>query len=100
MDCNSVRPFAKEGAGLHTESMRMTTGQIDEARESPEEDVAKLGDRIYYVRHGDISPAIEAAWQEVIHRRIAELESGRVRGIPLEEALARARAVVAPTCEN
>jgi Putative addiction module component len=101
MGCNSVRLFAKEGPGLHTETMRMTIGQIvDESRESPEEDVAELGDSIYCVTHRDISPAIEAAWHEVIHRRIADLESGRVGGIPLEEAVARARAIVALACEN
>jgi putative addiction module component (TIGR02574 family) len=72
--------------------MRMTIEQIvGEIREWSEEDVAELVDRIYRVKYGDTSAAIEAAWQEEIHRRIADLESGRVQGIPLEETLAKAR---------
>jgi putative addiction module component (TIGR02574 family) len=88
---------AKEIVGMHTNSMGMTMDQIvDETREWPEEDVAELVDRIYRVKYGDTSPAIEAAWREEIHRRIAELESGRVQGIPLEETLAKARSIVDP----
>ena len=82
---------------MHSDSMAMTMDQIvDETREWPEEDVAELVDRIYRVKYGDISPAIEAAWQEEIHRRTADLESGRVQGIPLEETLAKARAIADP----
>lgn len=77
---------------MHTDSMRMTIDQIvDETREWPEEDVAELVDRICRV-----SPAIEAAWHDEIHRRIAALESGWVQGVPLEETLARMRAIVDP----
>lgn len=38
----------------------------------------------------------EAAWHEEIHRRITDLESGRIQGIPLEETLAKARMIVRP----
>jgi putative addiction module component (TIGR02574 family) len=82
---------------MHTDSMGMTMDQIvDETREWPEEDVAELVDRIYRVKYGDIPPAVEAAWHEEIQRRISDLESDRVQGIPLEETLAKARAIVDP----
>lgn len=74
--------------------MRMTMDQIvDETRGWSEEDVAEFVDRIYHARCGDTSSAIEDAWREEIHRRIADLESGRVQGVPLEETLARVRAI-------
>lgn len=79
---------------MHTDSMRMTMDQIvDETREWSEEDVAELVDRIYRVRCGDVSRAVESAWEKEIHLRIADLEIGRVRGIPIEETLAKARAI-------
>lgn len=82
---------------MHTDSMRMTIDQIvDENREWSEEDVAELADRIYRVRYGDISQAMESAWDNEIRRRIAELESGLVQGIPLEETLARVRVIAGP----
>jgi putative addiction module component (TIGR02574 family) len=82
---------------MHTESMGVTMDQIvEETREWPEEDVAELVDRIYRARYGDIPTAVEAAWREEINRRIADLESGRVQGIPFEETLAKARAIVGP----
>lgn len=88
---------AKGIAGMHTESMGVTMDQIvEETREWPEEDVAELVDRIYRAKYGDIPAAVEAAWREEINRRIADLESGRVQGIPLEETLAKARAIVDP----
>jgi putative addiction module component (TIGR02574 family) len=38
--------------------------------------------------HGPIEPAdeVEAAWSEEIARRIADIDSGRVKTIPSEEA--------------
>lgn len=75
--------------------MRMTMDQIaDETQEWPEEDVTELVDCIYRVRYGDISQAMPSAWDQEIQRRIADFESGLVRGIPLEETLAKARAIV------
>jgi putative addiction module component (TIGR02574 family) len=37
---------------------------------------------------------IEEAWAEEVERRIAEVESGSVQLIPIEEALARVRAAL------
>jgi Putative addiction module component len=82
---------------MNANSKGMTRDQIvDETRERPEEDVAEPNDRICRIKSGDTPPAVEAAWQEEVHRRIADLESGRVQGIPLEETMAKARGIVDP----
>lgn len=88
---------AKAIAEMQSDSMRMTVEQIvDEIREWPEEDVAELVHRIYHVKYDDIPLAVKVAWHAEIHRRIADLESGRVQRIPLEETLAKARAIIDP----
>ncbi len=66
---------------------------VEETREMPGEVVAELIDRIMAARHGGIEPSIATAWKTEIDRRIAEIESGKVKGIPLEESLARARKI-------
>ena len=55
--------------------------------------VAELIDRIMFARHGGMEPPIAAAWKVETNRRIAEIESGTVKGVPLEESLARARKI-------
>lgn len=80
---------------MHSDSMRMTVNQgFGGAPELPEE--AEVADCIDCVEHDDMFRAVEPAWQEEIHRRIADLESGRTQGIPLEETLAKARAITDP----
>lgn len=59
----------------------------------PGEVVAELVDRILAARHGGVETAVSTAWQEETGRRIAEIESGKVKGVPLEESLARARKI-------
>jgi putative addiction module component (TIGR02574 family) len=66
---------------------------VEETREMPGEVVAELIDRIMAARHGGVEPGVAAAWKGEIDRRIAEIESGTVQGIPLEESLARARKI-------
>jgi len=44
-------------------------------------------------RHGGVEPSVATAWQTEISRRVAEIESGTVKGVPLEESLARARKI-------
>ena len=53
------------------------------------EDRAHLADKLL----ASLSPdtEIEAAWSAEAERRLAELESGSVTGIPVEVAIARAR---------
>ncbi len=73
----------------------MTLDQIvEETRQLPSDVVAELVDRILLARHGGIQPDIEAAWKTEIGRRIAEIEEGKVQGVPVEESLARARKIV------
>jgi putative addiction module component (TIGR02574 family) len=55
--------------------------------------VAELVDRIMVARHGGIEPSVASAWKNETDRRIAEIESGKVKGVPLEESLARARKI-------
>jgi putative addiction module component (TIGR02574 family) len=64
---------------------------VEETREMPAEVVVELIDRITMARHGGIEPDIASAWKAEIDRRIAEIEAGKVKGVPLEESLARAR---------
>jgi putative addiction module component (TIGR02574 family) len=66
---------------------------VEETREMPPEVVAELVDRIMIARHGGIDPTAAQSWKTEIDRRIAEIESGKVKGVPLEESLARARKI-------
>ncbi len=59
----------------------------------PDEVVAELVDRIMAARHGGIEPSVATAWKAEVDTRIAEIESGKIKGIPLEESLARARKI-------
>ena len=74
--------------------MPMTLDQIvEETREMPAEVVAELVDRIMVARHGGVDPSVATAWKAETARRIAEIEAGKVTGVPLEESLARARKI-------
>ncbi len=64
---------------------------VEATREMPAEVVAELVDRIMLARHGGVEPEIAVAWKAETDRRIAEIETGKVQGVPLEESLARAR---------
>jgi putative addiction module component (TIGR02574 family) len=66
---------------------------VEETREMPDEVVAELIDRIMAVRHGGIEPSVAESWKAETDRRIAEIESGKVEGVPLEGSLARARKI-------
>ena len=74
--------------------MPITLDQIvEETREMPAEVVAELVDRIMVARHGGMEPSVTESWKAEIHRRIEEIDSGKVKGVPLEESLARARKI-------
>ena len=74
--------------------MPLTLDQIvEETREMPTEVVAELIDRIMVARHGGMEASVAHSWKEEIDRRISEIESGKVKGVPLEESLARARKI-------
>ncbi|MGH7940121.1 MAG: addiction module protein [Limisphaerales bacterium] len=71
----------------------MTLDQIvEETRHWPPEKVGELVERLSEDLHTS-DPEIEAAWQTEIARRVEEIQSGKVQGIPLEESLARIRKI-------
>lgn len=47
--------------------------------------------RDWYLEHEGFAPDIEEIWASEVRKRIEELDSGRVPGIPGEEVFARAR---------
>jgi putative addiction module component (TIGR02574 family) len=76
------------------ETVPITLEQIvEETSQLPADVVAELVDRILLARHGGIEPGVEAAWKTEIHRRIEEIETGKVQGIAVEESLARIRKI-------
>jgi len=76
----------------HTARIPISIDQIvEETREMPPEAVAELIDRIMVARHGGIDSASAQSWKKEIDRRIQEMETGKVKGVPLEDSLAHAR---------
>ena len=56
------------------------------------EDRIMMADAIIESLNGS-SPEIDAAWSAVSRRRLGELRSGRVKGIPVATVLYRARSM-------
>ena len=80
---------------MQTYEMQLSADQIvEETSDWPEDAVADLVDRILRAKYGEVDPLVDKAWHEEIRRRIADLESGKVQGIPLEETLAKARKII------
>ena len=72
----------------------MTLDQIvEETRHWPPEKVGELVERLSEDLHTS-DPEIEAAWQSEIARRVEEIQSGKVQGIPGEDVSARVRKIV------
>ena len=67
---------------------------VEETSQWPGDVVTELVDRIMLAKHGGIGTDIDAAWRAEAHRRREEIESGKVQGIPLDEALAKARKII------
>ena len=68
----------------------MTTDQIaQELLKLPASDRARLAERL--IASLDEDTEVEAAWLAEVRRRDAELKSGTVESIPLEDALASIR---------
>jgi putative addiction module component (TIGR02574 family) len=65
---------------------------VEETKHWPPERVGELVDRLTEDLHTS-APKIEAAWKTEIDRRIEEIESGKVKGVPLKESLARAHKI-------
>jgi hypothetical protein len=53
--------------------------------------LGKVVDRIMVAQHGGPEPSAAESWKTVIDQHIAEIESGKVKGVPLEEPLTRAQ---------
>ena len=66
---------------------------VEEIRHWPPERVGELVGLLTEDLHTS-DPEIEAAWKSEIDRRIEEIQSGNVKGIPLEKSLARARKIL------
>lgn len=73
----------------------MTVDQIvEETRSLPQDVVAELVDRILLTMHGGQEPAQAQAWSATVQRRVAEIRSGQVQGIPGEVTAAKIRKIV------
>ena len=64
---------------------------VGEIRALPHDVKAELMDRVWMDDNGGQTPAHAQAWSVTVQRRIAEIEQGGARLIPLDEALAQAR---------
>lgn len=73
---------------------------VEEARKLTPEERREMFDWLDVEFAGERSDGtpeeIEAAWLEEVQRRIAQSERGETTPVDLEEALARARAVIRP----
>jgi len=75
--------------------MPMTLDQIvKEASHLPREQVAEVVDRLTLTLHADVEPEIEASWKQETRRRLADLESGKVRTISGRVVSHRIRKIV------
>ena len=75
--------------------MPITVDQIvEEARRLSREQIAELVDRLTLSLHEGVDPAVEEAWKKETRRRVAEIESGEIQGIPGDEVSARVRRIV------
>ena len=74
--------------------MSMTLDEIvEETKDWPPEQVGELVDRLTEDLHAS-DPEIEAAWKTEVNRRIEEIQSGKVQGIPAEEVSARIQKIL------
>jgi hypothetical protein len=75
--------------------MALTLDEIvEEVAHLPGDVSAHVIERILVLRHGGIEPSVEEAWKGETRRRVGEITSGEVQGIPMEEAFARAARVL------
>jgi putative addiction module component (TIGR02574 family) len=72
----------------------MMTTLVDElsrkALELPPEERVRLAERLLATVHA-VDAEVEAAWDEELKRRLAEVDSGTARLIPAEEVFAEVR---------
>lgn len=72
--------------------MTQTTERlIAELEALPVEAQAEIARRLLQTLKGQIDPEVEAAWDEELTRREAEIRNGTASGIPLDDVLAELR---------
>jgi putative addiction module component (TIGR02574 family) len=72
---------------------KMTIDEIEAAAlELPGDEIDELMDRLAV--HRGLDPEIEQSWMEEVQRRVAEYDRGEVEGIPMDETLAKLRAML------
>jgi hypothetical protein len=73
----------------------MTIEQIaEETRRWQDDAVAELVDRIMLAKHGVADPALSPAWSSTVARRVGEIRSGKVEGVPGDVVSDRIRKIV------
>jgi putative addiction module component (TIGR02574 family) len=63
------------------------------ARALPPEERVRLAEELLATVQ-EVDPEVEAAWDEEIRRRIAEIDSGTARLIPADEVFAEVRRLI------
>lgn len=75
--------------------MSMTVQQlVSEARKLSPEERTELVDLLWSEAVDGPDPEVDEAWKHETRRRIAEIESGQIEGIPAEVVSAKARKIV------
>jgi len=64
---------------------------VASALKLPERERVRLAQDLIASLDKDVDPDAEALWLAEAERRLEELRSGKVRGVPADEAFARAR---------
>jgi len=73
----------------------MTLDQfVKESRQLPREQLVELVDRLTFELNEEPYPSHDAAWAEVVQRRLDEIRTGKVKAVPGEEVMAKARKLV------
>ena len=67
---------------------------VEEARQMPYGERAELIEQLIADTAKDLDPEIEKAWGDEAMRRLAEIESGKVKGIPGEQVMAEIRKLI------
>ena len=72
--------------------MTLTFDQLEqEALALPDAQRAELAKHLWETLEPAVDPEVEAAWMSEAQRRMEELRSGRVQGIPGDKVMARIR---------
>lgn len=66
---------------------------LEETRHWPPEKVGELVSRLTEDLHAS-DPQTEAVWKAEIDRRLEEIQTGKVQGIPAEEVFQKARRIL------